>query len=327
MSFFSKLFGAPSAETAETAERNAERDFNTLRDDGVRAMRAGQIEYAERCFEHALLLHPDDLTVVSYLAEALLRRGEYEKALPHLTQLVGAEAGGIEVRLLLAQAQGGTGRYAEERATAEAIAAEFPDEPRAAYLLGEAAHGLSDPFTAIASLTKALTLREDYAAARLLRARVLAEMGQWNEVLADTALLCDPAVSAPADESRLLHADALSAVGRDDEAEAAYRDALAANPFFDEALLHLGAHYERTSRFDLALSLYDEAIAERPDFAEAYRSRGGVKLRLHDEAGAADDLKRSLELRPEQAAALQGEFTNLQDSINEQYRAANPYRF
>lgn len=325
MSFLKKLFGSTPAPAETEAARSEERDFNTLRDDGVRAMQAGELPFAVRCFEHALALRPDDLPTLGYQAEAFLRMQEYEKALPHLTRLAEAEPRNVEVRLLLAQAQGRLNRWTEEATTAAALRTDYPDEPRAAYFGAEAARGQGDVFTAIALLTQVLADHADYAAARLLRARVLTDMGQWNEVLADTTILLD---APTADEdAHLLHADALAALGREEEAERAYQLTLQANPFSDEALLHLGRFYEQTARLDRALSLYDKIINLRPDFAEAYKQRGGVKHRLHDEAGAAEDLKRSLELKPELAAPLEGEFSNLENRINEQYRAANPYQF
>ena len=56
-------------------------------------------------------------------------------------------------------------------------------------MAAESAHGKGDDFAAIAFLTQAIALHEDYVEARHLRAEILAEMGQWREVLEDTAVL------------------------------------------------------------------------------------------------------------------------------------------
>ena len=48
-----------------------------------------------------------------------------------------------------------------------------------------------------------------------------------------------------------------------------------------------------------------------PQLAEAYQLRGGVKLRLHDKLGAADDLKKALQIKPELAQSLEGAFSNM----------------
>ena len=52
-----------------------------------------------------------------------------------------------------------------------------------------------------------------------------------------------------------------------------------------------------------------------------------MKHRLHDDAGAAEDLKRSLELNPESATSLDGEFTNVENRMSQYYRNLNPYGF
>lgn len=325
MGFISKLFGTTAASPEEEARREEERRFNTLRDDGVRAMKMGEVKYAVQCLEKALELRPDDLPATGYLAEALVLSQNFADALPRLERLAAACPDNVEVRLLLAQAQGKTADFAGMRETAAALLADCPGEPRAIYLAAEAAKGLGDDFGAIAFLTQALALREDYAEARRLRAAVLADMGQWHEVAKDTAALVE--AQPDNDEVLVMHGNALAACGDNEAAEAAYRRALEANPFGGEAVVRLGQLYETTSRPDLALKTYDEAIALRPDFAEAYKLRGGVKHRLHDEAGAAEDLKKALEIKPALAETLDGEFSNIENRQNETYRSLNPYGF
>lgn len=63
--------------------------------------------------------------------------------------------------------------------------------------------------------------------------------------------------------------------------------------------MRAGKAYVSTHQLDKALQLYDEAIDLQPDFAEAYKERGNVRMQLHDKEGAMDDLKKSLELAPE----------------------------
>ena len=81
------------------------------------------------------------------------------------------------------------------------------------------------------------------------------------------------------------------------------------------------------SLFDKALALYDEAIDLDPTFAEAWRCRGGVRHHLHDEAGAADDLKHALELAPANEVVPDGEYSNVENAMNDRYRSLNPYGF
>ncbi len=326
MSFLKSLFGGKSAATPEEEQqRLEERQFNTLRDSGVRAMKMNEVKLALPYFEQALALRPDDLQTVSYLVEALLRMQEYAAALPHLSCLAAAEPDNLEIHLLLAQAQGKTGDYAAMQTTVAALQSQAAEDARVPYMAAEAAHGQGEDLMAVAHLTQALALRPDYHQALYLRARILGQMGQWAEALEDTAALI--AAGGGDEEAHILHANALAATGAAEEAEAEYRKVLEYNPFCRDAMLHLGAFYEQQGLWDKALSHYDEIIAEQPDFAEAYKRRGGVKHHLHDEAGAMDDLKKSLELSPELAEELDGKFSNMENRMNELYRSFNPYKF
>ena len=225
----------------------------------------------------------------------------------------------------MAQAQGETGDYAGEQQTCERMKALQPDEPAVLYCCGEAEHGLGNDLAAIACLTQCLALKEDFAQARLLRARVLQDMGQHAEVLADAEALV--ALDPEEETYRMLHAQTCAALGRTDEAVADCEAVRAQNPFAQEAVLLLGALYEQATQWDKALALYDEAIDLQPDFAAAYKARGGVKHHLKDEAGAAEDLKQALTLAPEKAAEIDGSYTNVENEMNARYRQMNPYGF
>lgn len=316
MGFFSSIFGTP-----QTSE---EGKFDTLRDDGVRAMQMGELPYAEKCLKAALELRDDDKTK-AFLAEVYLHMNQYDAALPLLEVLCAAHPDDKELNLLWAQTLGKLEKWEKQRDVCAALLKTDATEARALYLSAQAEKGLGDYLTAIVHLTQCTTLRPDFHSARLLRAQVLEAMGQWNEVLADTEALVE--TNPENEEYQFSHARALSHVGREDEAIQQFEAVLQLNPFNREAILCLGRLYESTSRRDKALKLYTEAIDLMPDFAEAYNARGGVKHQLKDDAGAAEDLKRSLELAPEKAAELDGEYTNVENEMNQRYRNLNPYGF
>ena len=145
-----------------------------------------------------------------------------------------------------------------------------------------------------------LALRDDYVKARLLRARVLKGMGQWSDMLADTEIL-----TAAHDDPRrawTMHAEALAATGKTEEAASAFRHVISVNPFSSEAYLQLAAVLEAAGDLQGALEACNEAVEQMPQLAEAYQLRGGVKLRLHDKLGAADDLKKALQIKPRSGA-------------------------
>ena len=317
MGFFSKIFG--SDKPSEQSQ------FDILQTDGLRAMQIGEMPYAEKCFTAALELQ-HDLKTVGFLAEVYIRTQQHDKALPLLEELCRAENHpSFEVRFLLAITQGELRLFADERNTCKALLEEFPQDVRVLQCAAEADYGLDAPFEAIAHLTQELALEENHAGSLRLRAQILADMQQWNEALADTDTLVKAYPNSPSDLR--LHARCLAALGRFDEAISDLEQVLTINPFDREAVLALGALYAETTRWDKALALYDEAIELQPDFAGAYKARGAVKHHLKDELGAADDLKRTLELAPETAEELSGKYVNVENEMNAKYRSMNPYGF
>ena len=329
MGFFKKLFGSSDAATltaaTEADARQDDRRFDMLIDNGVRALQMNEVCMAAPYLEQAHALRPDDRRAASLLAEVHLRRQDHAAALPLLRMLAETDGDDMQVLMLLADTEGKAGQYDAMQATAATLLDRCGDDPRSHYLAAVAAHGTQNDFEAIAQLCIALNAEEGYRQARQLRAEVLGSMGQWQEALADTAVLAADAEAT--DEERLLHARALAATGQADDALQVIADVLEANPFCREAFLLRGSIYEQQALWDKALETYDEACNEVEGFGEAYLRRGAVKRHLHDDAGAADDMKTYLRLCPQAAQALEGDFTNIENLMNDRYRRLNPYQF
>ncbi len=158
-----------------------------------------------------------------------------------------------------------------------------------------------------------------------MRAKVLCDMQQWTDALADVdALLATDATDV---DCRLLRAKLYIWLKRNDDAIADLREVLNQNPFCDDAILLLGECYERNSQWQEALAVYNEAIEQRDNFALAYKARGQVKYHLNDAKGAAEDLKKALTLSPEVEASIDGEFTTIENEMKDRYKSLNPYGF
>lgn len=327
MSFFSKIFGNSSpapAEDENAVQAQQNRDFNTLRDDGVRAMSMGEFPFAVKCFKAALGMK-DDLHTLSLYAETLYRMGDFPEAHNVLTQLSQRDAENVNVLLLLARVEGEMQMYTEMRDTLFRIKEADQAHSSVRYLMADAEFHTGNHLTAIVHLTQLLADETDYLPARVLRARVLLDMGSATQAIEDTQFLMD---AVPENEEIYhLHAQALMQTADTDGAETILRRLLELNPFHSEGAILLGALFMQNGRLDEALGFWNEIIALQPDFAEAYRQRGAVKYQLHNERGAAEDLKRSLELQPESAAEIQGEFSNLENEMNNRFRNMNPYGF
>lgn len=135
-----------------------------------------------------------------------------------------------------------------------------PRDPETHYALGLAYDARRLPEEAQAHLLRAVELRSDYSEA-------------WNALGA-------------------LHARN----GRLDEAEAAFRKALA-NPFYTTphyAHYNLGQLYEKRGDFNAALAQYDNALHFEPGFARAHLQRGRVLEALGDRAAARRAIGRAI---------------------------------
>ena len=310
MGIFNKIFGSSAPVSEETKkEQEAQRQFDLLRDNGVRALRAHEMKTAIDCLSQAHTMRPEEAETLSYLVEALLQAQAFEEAMPLLKKLSEMEADNLEISLLLAQTQGRLNLFDDMAATVMPLMASHAGDARVFCLAGEAAEGQHNDIMAVAWLTQALTLRDDYVKARLLRARVLKGMGQWSDMLADTEILT--AAHDDLEEAWTMHAEALAATGKTEEAALAFRHVISVNPFSSEAYLQLAAVLEAAGDLQGALEACNEAVEQMPQLAEAYQLRGGVKLRLHDKLGAADDLKKALQIKPELAQSLEGAFSNM----------------
>lgn len=325
MSLFNRIFGNSDQQAQKTDETSdPERNFQILKDDGVRARNMREMPFAIQCFQEALKIK-DDAETLSYLAEAYLLTGQTENALPYLEKLTATEPDNLQLLLTAAHAALKCQQYDKAQTWLEQAGQAAPDEPHVLYLEAQLLHERHNDIMAVAKVTQALMHDEKLLMAYELRAKILLSMGQPAEAVKDTTRLT---AEAPDQEDyQLLHGQALAAAQQPEAAEAAFQAALEANPFSLEAPLHLAQLYSATHRLDKALQTCNDLIEAHPDYAEAYKVRGAVKMALHNEAGAADDLKKSLSLKPQQVEEMTGEFTNMENKMNERYRNLNPYGF
>lgn len=321
MGIFDFFKSKPAANKEKPSESN---NYAILHDDGIRAMKMGEVRYAEKCFAQALALQ-DDLQMVKLLAEARIRLQDFEGAQPLLERVAEAEPENADVYFILAQTYGILGQYEKMEDVANQLLGSYPENPHVLYLYGEACHYLGENSPAITYLSKALELQPRYSAPRLLRAQIFVSKSEYNKALEDANVLTE--LDAENEDFLLLKADALAGNGQAEAAEAAYESLLALNPFCQEGVLHCADFYRSTARYEKALQVCNEAIELEPDFALAYRLRSDIKKDMNDEAGAAEDLRKSLDLQPKEGASADGEFTTVENKMAERYRNMNPYGF
>lgn len=129
---------------------------------------------------------------------------------------------------------------------------------------------LADNYRQLNEIEKAERAIENYvraypldAAGRESFCRILAEKGDFTNAMAECARAIQ---NAPKDISiRLTAASVQEKMGKPEDAERTYKDALDINPKDSAALLYLGRLYEKTGDLDRAVETYEKLIERKPD--------------------------------------------------------------
>jgi tetratricopeptide (TPR) repeat protein len=294
--FFKSLFSSPKEEEAtDTISKNDKKNFDIFKYDGIRAQQMGQLPYAIKCFTEALNIQ-EDFETMSYLVAAYSNKHELEEALEVVTRMVSLEPGNINpyltrIQILLLMKKG-------EEATADCMKVlemEGENNPLVWFLMGKAKKMTNELTEAIGDLTKALTIKDDFTDAYLLRSEILLETNQPGEALPDIEKAIE---LAPGEESvYLLRGQIFEKLNNFSAAADDYNRVLELNPFSTDAFMFSGALFINTGHPDEAIQCFDEAIELKPDFAGAYSERAKAKALKGDKEGAAADIKTAGELQ------------------------------
>ncbi len=292
MNIFKKLFGSREETPTENKTDSEARDFDVLKYDGVRAMRTGQTDYAVKCFTHALELK-DDLEIRDYLSQVYVNTNRLPEAYDQLQQIGEACPDNIAVFIRMARVAYMMEDYKAMGEAAEKAMLIDRDNAEVNYLYAQSCSGMGDVINTIALLTKAITIDPDYVEAYLLRGDTLLKMGDKNGATDDADALLN---KVPENEDALLlKARVENAKGNKEEAMTWYGKVIDANPFR----------------------------------IEAYKERGAIHYERGESQAATEDMQKVLELEPEKAADVNGEFSaeGIENKINKKYKEMNPYGF
>lgn len=307
MGFFKSLFSGKASNPEAEQQKNARKNFEIFKYDGMRAQRMGRADYAIKCFTEALAIE-EDFETMGYLAQIYTQTGKLNEAKQLLERMAEMEPTHVATYLSLANVCYMLEDYPTMAEAAKKAIEIEEGNAMAHYLLGKAVNGQGDGIMCIAHLTKAITLKEDFQEARLLRAEALTGMAQYKEAMEDIEAML---AQNPEDESALLLRGKIKeATGKAGEAEADYRLVTELNPFNRQAYLSLGKLYLSQNKPADAITLFNEAIEMDPDFAEAYQERGRAKLMDGDKEGSVEDMKKALELNPQELKDLSGQYGN-----------------
>ena len=308
MGIFSSLFGGN-----KTPEENKEKNFDILKYDGIRAMRIGKLTYALKCFEEATAIK-EDLETMQHQANTYVRMNRMDDArqlMVRMTELAPDQPLVFQSLASLCYMQ--EDYPAMNEACQKALALNDQD-PSTYFLSAKAAVGLNNGIQAIAMLTKAIILNEEFVEAYQMRAEILWAMRQAKDANEDIEKLLS---MNPEDENALLlKAEIMAVSGAEEQALEIIDQVLALNPFCEKAYLLKGSYFLVKQAFDKAIAVYDEAIEMNANFAQAYHERGRVKLAMGDKKGSMEDMKRAIELAPENGANISGEYNNYEQQKN-----------
>ena len=306
MGIFSSLFGG-SKKTEE------EKNFDILKYDGIRAMRIGKLTYALKCFEEATAIQ-EDLETMQHQANTYIRVNRMDDArqlMNRMTEIASDQPLVFQSLASLCYMQ--EDYKGMDEACRKALALNDQD-PATYFLSAKAAVGLSNGIQAIAMLTKAIMLNEEFVEAYQMRAEILWTMRQAKDANEDIEKLLS--INPEDENALLLKGEILAVSGEEEKALELIDQVLALNPFSEKAYILKGSYFLAKQAFDKALGVYDEALEINQNFAQAYHERGRVKLAKGDKQGSMEDMKRAIELSPENGANINGEYNNYEQQKN-----------
>ena len=290
MGFWKSFFGGEE-QNPEEEKRDAEaKQFDLMKYDGVKAMRIGQFEYAEKCFREALKVH-EDLEIHDYLSQTLMHLNRLQESLEELLLISREQPDNSSVMIQAAHVAYMLEDYAQMHSLAEQAQALDPENATAYYQMAQADLGLGDLVNGIAQLTKAIVLNENHGDARLLRSKTLLMMGDLDGAEQDANWLLEH--TEDEEDVLLTVARIAHAKGNDDD----------------------------------ALNIYNKVVDVNPFQIEAYRERGQRKFDRGDKDGAQEDMQKVLELNPNETADVNGDYSaeGVEQQVKRAYSNMNPF--
>ncbi len=290
MGFLKLLFGSQEVTPEEKKAAEEQRTFDSLKYEGIRAMRAGQIQLAIDCFQNALKLK-EDLEIRDHLSVVLARNDEMSAAYRQLEILAEAVPDNAAVHIRMARLAYMAEDYERIKEACQKVLAIDENNAEAYYFYAQAHIGTGHPEEAITLLAKAIDAEPQYGEAYLLRGETLLKMRMLEEAAKD--------------------ADYLLEHGSE-----------------NEDVLLLKARIEKlNNRNEEAISYYGKAIDVNPFCMAAYWERGATKKETGDKIGAEEDMQHANELAEEmnKDATLSPTPEGIEQKVKQRYKDMDPY--
>lgn len=324
MGFFKTLFTGKEDTPEKEIQNKEKRNFDVLKYDGMQALKMGKVDYAIKCFEHALAID-EDADVRCSLASALIARDRLEDATEQYVKLHDLLPDNAAFPVELSDLYFQLEDYEKMEYWCNEALKIDSTLARPHYLLAKKCKAQKDLINAIVQITQAIGAKSDFYEAYLLRAKILCEMMQYAEAEKDVDFIIE---HSDADEDVLFQkAVVCIGLGKQEDAQTLFGRVIEINPFIPQAYMELSKIQLEQGHSDEAMRVIEEGIEQNPESPELFHARGGLHLLSGDKEGAAADMKKSLELSPEDGKQLSGKFTNMEDVMLEAYNKINPYNF
>ena len=292
MNILKAIFGFGSSINKDGKADKAEKDFEVVKYDGVRAMRSGKPDYAIKCFTYALGMK-DDLEVRDYLSQVYISSHHLSEAMEQLSTIAAARPDNVKVYLRMANVAYMMEDYdAMAEAASKAMAVDG-DNTTAICLYARAERGRGDNEKAIGILTKAIEIDGNCADARLQRGECFLAAGNCKGAMDDADTLLKS--HSDSEDVLLLKAKAELAAG-------------------DKAA---------------AVEWYGKVISVNPFSLPAYKGRGALLRDMGKDDEAEEDLSKVVEFEHQNTTiASAGQASEgIEDKLSRQYKSQNPYGF
>ena len=314
-------------------------EFETLMIAGAAALQNGDFNVALEAFDGALVLEPDDPTVLSQVGRALLELGYAGEALPLLSQAAQLAPDLFVTQFNLGTAMLRTGQHQEAINWLRAASQLNPEMPMPRYGLALAYSALGNHTQAIAELEECVSVAPQTTDAWLLLGRLLTEHGNGLEAVlkatesfekvfeqrpheGESCLalgrayrrldLPEQALRVIGDCERagiedprlyLLKGRILSQMGNFTEARVTLLRAAEGPQAAGPSYLDLAVISRNQGNFDTAIAEYKRTIELRPRVITAYVHLANIYVNRNQPEAAAELLERAIRTVPRSPVA------------------------
>lgn len=174
----------------------------------------------------------------------------------------------------------------------------YPDEPSYHNALGLAYFYKGMYGEAKASIGHAVRLDPEYSEAHLNLSAIHLDERNWQKAIAEAEAALDNIFYKTPEFAYVNIGWAYYNMGRNEEAVASYKKAVAQNQRYPQAYYNMGLAYEKLGRMDSAVDAYKRAVSISPGYVEALFRLGMALVKTDDKDGAREAFQRIIEISP-----------------------------